>query len=184
MHQESQQITELWVFDQQIFTRGLLQRNNFPLHFLSWTKTPLKWMAFAHSLWPQLAALLASLVLWPLNRQAADEGRQRGLTQQVLKHIKPLQLLSSLRRNTSISLSKGLVELFIFVLIFWKAWAKRMFDSPLKSTAGHWSLIEVYKNRLLRLYLQKTHWACYRFYFRFFLFQNLFKKFCCDCGEF
>lgn len=83
MHQEFQQITEPSVFDQQIFRRGLLQRNNFPLHFLSWTKTPLKWMAFAHSLWPQLAVLLHTLVLWPQNRQTEDEGQWRGLTQQV-----------------------------------------------------------------------------------------------------
>lgn len=75
MHQEFQQITGPSVFDQQIFRRGLLQRNNFPLHFLSWTKTPLKWMAFAHSLWPQLAVLLPTLVLWPQNRQTGDEGQ-------------------------------------------------------------------------------------------------------------
>lgn len=66
--------------------KALLQRNNFPLHFLSWTKTPLKWMAFAHSLWPQLAALLATLVLWPQNRRTRDEGRSRGSTQQVQTH--------------------------------------------------------------------------------------------------
>lgn len=52
-------------FDQQIFRRGLLQRNNFPLHFSGRTKTPLKQAAFAHSLWPQLAALLdAGLLHW------------------------------------------------------------------------------------------------------------------------
>lgn len=83
MHQEFRQITEPSVFYQQIFRRGLLQRNNFPLHFLSWTKTPFKWMAFAHSLWPQLAVLLPTLVLWSQNRQTEDEGRWRGLTQQV-----------------------------------------------------------------------------------------------------
>lgn len=109
MHQESQQITELLgFFDQQIFTRGLLQRNNFPLHFLSWTKTPLKWMAFAHSLWPQLAALLAGLVLWPAeqtgSRWRATEGVATTGTQ-----------------NTSEPLyrpNKGLVGLFNFVLMF------------------------------------------------------------------
>lgn len=74
MHQEFRQITEPSVFYQQIFRRGLLQRNNFPLHFLSWTKTPFKWMAFAHSLWPQLAVLLPTLVLWSQNRQTEDEG--------------------------------------------------------------------------------------------------------------
>lgn len=108
MHQEFQQITGPSVFDQQFFRRGLLQRNNFPLHFLSWTKTPLKWMAFAHSLWPQLAVLLPTLVLWPLNRQAADEGRQKGLTRQVQKHMK--------RLNASIRLDKVLFDLFTFVL--------------------------------------------------------------------
>ena len=76
IHQEFQQITELSVFDQQIFRRGLLQRNNFPLHFLSWTKTPFKWMAFAHSLRPQLAVLLPTLVLWSQSRQAEDEGQR------------------------------------------------------------------------------------------------------------
>lgn len=74
IHQEFRQITEPSVFDQQIFRRRLLQRNNFPLHFLSWTKTPLKWMAFAHSLWPQLAALWPSLVLWPQNRTRRMKG--------------------------------------------------------------------------------------------------------------
>lgn len=181
MHHEFQQITGPSVFDQQIFRRGLLQRNNFPLHFLSRTKTPLKWMAFAHSLWPQLAVLLPALVLRPLNRQAADEGRQKGLTQQVEKHMK--------RLNTSIRPDKVLFDLFTFVLFLGvadflrfffffffppnirikKLKRKRMFDSlsllywtteHLKSTVGHWSLIEGMdtkrnNNRILQQHLQE-----------------------------
>lgn len=52
----------------------LLQRNNFPLHFLSWTKTPFKWMAFAHSMRPQLGALLPTPILWSRSGHAEDEG--------------------------------------------------------------------------------------------------------------
>lgn len=68
-------------------------------------------MAFAHSLWPQLAALLASLVLWPLSGQAADEGRQRGADTTGTK-------THQTAATVVLPLNKGLVELFIFVLIF------------------------------------------------------------------
>lgn len=109
IHQEFQQITELGLFDQQIFRRGLLQRNNFPLHFLSWTKTPFKWMAFAHSLGPQLAVLLPTPFLGSRNRQAEDEGAM-GLTQQVHTWNK-CNYWTSFSISTSIWLKEVLTDL-------------------------------------------------------------------------
>lgn len=62
---------------------GLLQRHNFPLHFLGRTKTPFKWMAFAHSLRPQLAALLPTPIHRSQNGGWGGDGAGRGMTQQV-----------------------------------------------------------------------------------------------------
>lgn len=153
MHQEFRQITEPSVFDQQVFRRGLLQRNNFPLHFLSWTKTPFKWMAFAHSLWPQLAALLPTLVLWSQNRQTEDEGRWRGLTQQV-RTWNNCNYYSASFSGTAAWLDGVLADLFIFSLFCFlrcleplklgrlNVWFPSCFyeeeEEEEDSAAGHW----------------------------------------------
>lgn len=129
--------------------KGLLQRHNFPLHFLSRTKTPFKWMAFAHSLRPQLAALLPTPIQRPqsgrTDRQAdgggwGGDGTGRG-DDTTGTHMKQLQLLLLWLISSTVWLNKVLIHFFLGYLIFlWCFQSPRrnqsMCESHHKPTAG------------------------------------------------